>query len=244
MNQCRLADACCGHPGLRYARRTPRFAILAAHGFPTPARLGWGSPRAGSGWPMPSRRTLAAGILPFTRSWETALRHPGCARFPNAGSIGTGHPSRTRIPRADPIEAPRREPGGRRAVGRETSPEGRATLHHQHAQTAFRTKITRKLEPRAGGPLCPSSLRKPCRHLPPRASLRQVAPARGSVVVFRYSRGRFMADLAPVFAGSAGGRTPRAFRGAATAQMRGTSVDDKQPRPPGGEGQGRCGPPT
>jgi hypothetical protein len=34
------------------------------------------------GEPMPSRRTFAPGILPFTHSTETSLRHPGCARFP------------------------------------------------------------------------------------------------------------------------------------------------------------------
>jgi hypothetical protein len=44
------------------------------------------------GGSVPSRRTLAAGIQPFARSWETSLRHPGCGRFPNAGSSGTGPP--------------------------------------------------------------------------------------------------------------------------------------------------------
>jgi hypothetical protein len=32
--------------------------------------------------PMPSLLTFAPGILPFTQSTETSLRHPGCARFP------------------------------------------------------------------------------------------------------------------------------------------------------------------
>jgi len=36
----------------------------------------------GSGLPVPSRRTFAPGILPFTHSKETSLRHPGFARFP------------------------------------------------------------------------------------------------------------------------------------------------------------------
>jgi len=36
----------------------------------------------GSGLPVPSRRTLAAGILPSARSEEPSLRHPGSARFP------------------------------------------------------------------------------------------------------------------------------------------------------------------
>jgi hypothetical protein len=34
------------------------------------------------GLPMPSRRTFTPGILPCAHSKETALRHPGCARFP------------------------------------------------------------------------------------------------------------------------------------------------------------------
>jgi hypothetical protein len=38
--------------------------------------------RAGSGLPMPSRRTLPPGILPSGRSKETSLRNPCCARFP------------------------------------------------------------------------------------------------------------------------------------------------------------------
>ena len=40
---------------------------------------------------------------------------------------------------ADAIKAPRREPGGRRAVGRSRSPEAHATAHHQPAQSAFTT---------------------------------------------------------------------------------------------------------
>jgi len=32
-----------------------------------------------SGLPMPRRRTLTAGILPFARSMLPALRHPGSA---------------------------------------------------------------------------------------------------------------------------------------------------------------------
>jgi len=57
-------------------------------------------PHASSGWPMPSHRTLTSGIMPSARSMLARSRHP-CLRFAsNAGSIGTGHPSRTRIPRA------------------------------------------------------------------------------------------------------------------------------------------------
>ena len=66
-------DARCGHPCPPLARGKPSSAILAALGFPTPARL------------------------------------------------ARAHPSRTRIPFVS-IEAPRREPGGRRAVGRNRSP--------------------------------------------------------------------------------------------------------------------------
>ena len=44
------------------------------------------------GGPVPSRRTLATGILPSACSRETKLRHPGYARFPYVGSIGTGPP--------------------------------------------------------------------------------------------------------------------------------------------------------
>jgi len=42
---------------------------------------------------VPRRRTLAAGILPFTRSEETALRPPGLRLVSYAGSRSTGSPS-------------------------------------------------------------------------------------------------------------------------------------------------------
>jgi hypothetical protein len=49
---------------------------------------------AGSGWPMPSRRTLPPGILPSGRSEETSLRNPAALGFLRR-SIGTGHPSQS-----------------------------------------------------------------------------------------------------------------------------------------------------
>jgi len=66
---------------------------LAGRSLPASGRsLGWLHLARARGGPVRSRRTLAAGILPSARSWETELRLPGCARFPNAGSIGTGPP--------------------------------------------------------------------------------------------------------------------------------------------------------
>jgi hypothetical protein len=63
----------------------------------------------------PALRSLDAGSL--------SASLPSLAS--NAGSTARAHPSRTRIPRESHIEAPRREPVGRRAVGRSRSPSAR-----------------------------------------------------------------------------------------------------------------------
>ena len=77
---------------------TPALEAWAApHGFST--RLGGVSSlraQPGTGLPMPSRRTFAAGILPFALCMSASLRHPGCARF---HSPREGH----RQPRASPL---------------------------------------------------------------------------------------------------------------------------------------------
>jgi len=126
MGPCHLAGRSLRASCPPLARGKPRFAILAALGFPTPARLGEVHLAQARGGPVPSRRTLSTGILPSARSWETSLHHPGCARFPNAGSIGTGPPLANPYSlRADAIKAPRREPGGRRAVGPSRFPKAR-----------------------------------------------------------------------------------------------------------------------
>jgi len=44
--------------------------------------------------PVPSRRTLALGILPFARSEETSLSPSRLRSVSSAVSIGTGNPSR------------------------------------------------------------------------------------------------------------------------------------------------------
>ena len=49
------------------------------------------------------------------------------------------------------IEAPRREPGGRRAVGRETTPEAHTTVHHHDAQNAITTNNPRHFYRRTAG---------------------------------------------------------------------------------------------
>jgi hypothetical protein len=89
---------------------------------------------------VPSRRTLALGILAL-RSLVGNRASPSWLRFgfPTPARLPRAHPSRARIPCAAPIEAPRREPVGRRAVGRSRSPEDRETAHHNHAPTAFTT---------------------------------------------------------------------------------------------------------
>jgi len=60
-------------------------------------------------------------------------RFPGSCACPLSRPL----PARTYRPRTDAIEAPRREPAGRRAVGREMPPEARATAHHQPAESAI-----------------------------------------------------------------------------------------------------------
>jgi hypothetical protein len=78
------------------ATSRPAASIRVPGGHGRGTRCGTGSPRngepygshvilarsRGSGLPMPSRRTFATGILPFTHSKETSLRPPGSARFP------------------------------------------------------------------------------------------------------------------------------------------------------------------
>jgi len=96
-------------------------------------------------------RSLRAS-MPFARSMLASLSPSWLRSASNAGSIGTGHPSRTRIPLGSelekgtgtslrsepvPIEAPRREPvrtAGRWAIPAPGSPQ---TVHHQPAQSAF-----------------------------------------------------------------------------------------------------------
>ena len=51
---------------------------------------------------MPSRRTLALGILPPARSMETSLRHPACASVSNAVERARATPPATRIWRGGP----------------------------------------------------------------------------------------------------------------------------------------------
>jgi hypothetical protein len=50
---------------------------------------------AGSGSPMPSRRTLPSGILPSGRSEETSLSPSRLRSVSYAGSIGTGSPEQS-----------------------------------------------------------------------------------------------------------------------------------------------------
>jgi hypothetical protein len=83
--------------------------------------LGRGSPRAGSGRARAISPDARYGHpCPSLARGKPRFRHPGCARFPNAGSIGTGPPLANPYSdsaRVAAIEAPRREPVGRRAVG-------------------------------------------------------------------------------------------------------------------------------
>jgi len=127
-----------GRPGLRKPGNPFTTLTPNPHSSPsTPEHLA-----QARGEPVPSRRTLASGILPSARSWETSLRHPGCARFPNAGSIGTGSPlANPDSAHVHAIEAPRREPGGRRAVGRETPLETRNPFTTNPPNPRSRTTI-------------------------------------------------------------------------------------------------------
>ena len=106
-----------------------------------PAGSGWAcaiSPDARCGHPCP----------PLARCW-LVLGIPAFARQHTPARLAQAHPSRTRIPcwvRVDAIKAPRREPGGRRAVG---PSRGRfpPRVHHQPAQSAFTTKQTPDTSP-------------------------------------------------------------------------------------------------
>jgi hypothetical protein len=101
-----------------------------------------GLPRASSGLPVPSRRTLASAILACARSMLAALRHPACA-CQQRRSIGTGNPfavqgwgSGSRIPRIRLNE--RRAPNARtntaaRRCGRRPGPEARGPPRLQGA---------------------------------------------------------------------------------------------------------------
>jgi len=158
-------DARYGHPALRSLDAGLAFAILsslgqqrrldwhrpplanliprAGYAIKAPRRepggrraVGWGSPRAGSGRaravspgrslrasrPLLARCWLAFGIPAFASPATPAPRHGPTPREP--------------LFRVRAIEAPRREPGGRRAVGLFPSPESRAPVHHQPAQSA------------------------------------------------------------------------------------------------------------
>jgi hypothetical protein len=100
---CRLAGRSLRASCPSLARGKPRYAILAALGFPTP--LDWHGP---------------------------APREPGFRARRH-------------------IEAPRREPVGRRAVGQNRSPEVRTTAPHQPAQNAITTNQTPASQRRAVG---------------------------------------------------------------------------------------------
>jgi len=118
--------------------------------------------------PVPSRRTLAAGIHAL-RSLDAGSLSASCLRSPaTPARLARAHPSRTRIPcvlelekgtgtslRSEPvpfsIKAPRREPVGRRAVGRETPPQARRTVHPHHARNALTTHHLRHFTCRSTG---------------------------------------------------------------------------------------------
>ena len=142
---------------------------------------GPGTSRKLRGDPMPSRRTLAA-VSPHASSGRARAISPDarCATNPppadrcppcpplarcwlalgilpslasNAGSSGTGPPlANPYSVRGGVIKAPRREPGGRRAVGPSRSPEAQSTVHHHPAQSACTTNQSSGLHASSGRP--------------------------------------------------------------------------------------------
>jgi len=139
------------------SRRTLGWVQLApARGGPVPSRrtLGWVYLAPARGGPVPSRRTLAAGIHALrslvgnlaSPSWLRSVSqrrldwHGPTPREPVFCQVlelekGTGTSLRSE-PVPFSLEAPQREPGGRRAVGPSWPPEARAPVHHPHARPA------------------------------------------------------------------------------------------------------------
>ena len=87
--------------------------------------------------------------LPSARSMLARSRHPAFARQQRRldwHGLTPREPVFSRA-RVDTIEAPRREPGGRRAVGPSRSPEAPANVRNQPAQNAITTDSTTGLHP-------------------------------------------------------------------------------------------------
>jgi len=160
-------------PPARAGGTAGRWAIPASGSPPNrspPTRPNRVHNHAGSGHARAASpgRSLQASCPPLARCW-LALSLPA---FTSPATPAPRHGPTPREPlfraRADAIKAPRREPGGRRAVGRSQPPEARRTVHHQHAQTAFTTKTaTGHPQPTTHNPQPTTHNPQPTTHNPP-----------------------------------------------------------------------------
>ena len=110
-----------GFPRQRPGQRRNRVHLTQARGKPVPCR-------SDARFRRPAFRSLDAGSFSASLPSRRQQRRLHGTGSPLANPVSVGE---------DPIKAPWREPGGRRAVGRETPPEALSPVHDHNAQSAI-----------------------------------------------------------------------------------------------------------